>query len=1022
MRARAELFWRLLPDVRTGERIRFLFFAGLFTLISLAQTVGLAGSEALLLGTLGAHALPITFVFASLVTVAGSIGYAALVGRLRNDDLLVGMLIGAAALLGAGVVLATADIAWALVALVCLFYLTQAVFLNHFWTFSGDYFDTLASKRLVPLFTIGSSLGGVLGGLLAVAASRQLPPIALVAAWAVLLATAALLLRLARRPLRRWGPLDLEEADETSVASLRGAMRHLGGSPLARWMFVASLGMVLTLFLAQYLYSDVFARSFATPQALATFFGVYLAVTNVAEIAIEVALTPRLIRRLGVPATNLIHPLLMLVSFAGLALRFDLGSAVAARVNRELLDNALATPVRSLLYNAMPVQLRGRMRAFLEGIVVYAGMSIAGGVLLVLERPDPRWLCLAGSVSALVYFGASLGARRAYLGSLVAQLRAGRLDLADVHGEIGSWEASRLAVMWEQLLLEEGSRPSRSLLQLIPELAARGVVAPLVRAASHPNPVVRRSSLNALVSAGSEVALGPLALALDDPDPGVRLVALRGLMRLRPDPEFVSARIHDLLDDADPLVRSEAALQAGERGLVILAGMIGEAAPETAMAALGVAPEALLPRVLERARDTQVDAAIRAAALECLARITPEPHFSLAELLPDLAHPDARVRRASVLLLANQDGDEALAGIAGALADASPEVRFSAESVLGSLGDAAIDAVLPMLRADRERAIQSALRAIAASGSGRARALLTAELQHRVRRLWYHAVGFGRLPGGDTPGERFLRTAHADAIGRNQRLAFQILELLENPHIIGRVEKALRFGGSRSRADALEVLSNLGDRESAALFVLMHEGGSLEERYRSVSKGIGIPGTAEELVAASLHDEVGWIRLGARAIGGARSVDPAEEKTMERLLALKQVPLFATLSLDQIEAVHQLTRETIFVNGEVIVREGDRGGELFLLLEGKVRVWKNHGTPRATPLTTLEAVTYFGEMAILDDEPRSATVIAIERARLLSLDGRSLKDLVHQMPEIAFEILRVLTSRVRAAEQRLVAD
>jgi hypothetical protein len=103
-----------------------------------------------------------------------------------------------------------------------------------------------------------------------VAAARVLPPISLVVAWALLLAAAALLLRIARRPLRRWGPLELDEADATSVASLRGAMRHLGGSPLARWMLVAALGMVLTMFLAQYLYSDIFARSFATPQALAS--------------------------------------------------------------------------------------------------------------------------------------------------------------------------------------------------------------------------------------------------------------------------------------------------------------------------------------------------------------------------------------------------------------------------------------------------------------------------------------------------------------------------------------------------------------------------------------------------------------------------------------------------------------------------------------------------------------------------------------------------------------------------------
>jgi hypothetical protein len=615
MRARAELFWRLLPDVRTGERTRFLFFAGLFTLISFAQTVGLAGSEALLLGTLGAEALPLTFIFASLATVAGSIAYAALVGRLRNDDLLIALLVLSGVALGIGAALAGAGVASSLIALVCLFYLTQAIFLNHFWTFSGDYFDTLASKRLVPLFTIGSSFGGVLAGVLVAVASRSLPPVWLVAAWGGLLAAAALMLRLARRPLRRWGPLDLEEADETSVASLKGAVRHLGRSPLAAWMLMATVGMVLALFLAQYLYSEVFARSFATPKALATFFGVYLAVTNVAEIAIEVSLTPLLIRRLGVPAANLVHPLLMLGAFAGLTLRFGLPAAIGARVSRELFDNALATPVRALLYNAMPIRLRGRMRAFLEGILFYAGMSLAGGVLLVLEQPDPRWLCGVGGAAALVYLAANVGARRAYLGSLVAELRAGRLDLADVHGTIGTWEASRLAVLWEKLLIDEGPRPSRSLLQLVPELAARGIVSPLVRAASHPNPDVRRTCLNALVTAGREVALGPVALALDDPDATVRLAALRGMVRLHTDPEFLGSRVRDLLEDPDPLVRAEAALQAGEKGLALLAAMIRERDPAVAAAALKVAQEPLLPAVLERARDS--DSAIRAAALEC---------------------------------------------------------------------------------------------------------------------------------------------------------------------------------------------------------------------------------------------------------------------------------------------------------------------------------------------------------------------------------------------------------------------
>ncbi len=261
MAARTALLWRLLPDVRSYERSRFLFFAGLLTLISMAQTMGLAGSEALVLAELGAGQLPPTFVAAALFTVLGSMVYAVRVGAVRNDGLFIQMLIGAGALLVAATAGVAAGNVWLLPALLCLWYLSDAVFVNHFWTFSGDYFDTHSSNRLVPLFTIGSSVGGALGGGTALLLNQVGGATTLVAAWGVLLAGAALMLRLGRRPLRRWGPLELEEADETSVEGMRGALGHLRGSSLSRWLVVSALGMVFAFFLAQYLYSAVRSNS-----------------------------------------------------------------------------------------------------------------------------------------------------------------------------------------------------------------------------------------------------------------------------------------------------------------------------------------------------------------------------------------------------------------------------------------------------------------------------------------------------------------------------------------------------------------------------------------------------------------------------------------------------------------------------------------------------------------------------------------------------------------------------------------
>src|SRR5688572_5058974 len=127
-------FWRLLPAVRRSERSRAVFFTGLLTLLTSAQTVGLAGSEALFLAELSARPLPQAFVIASLVTVLGSTLYAVGVSSARNDTIFAQMLLGAGVVL-VGVPIVAPDPSTAvLFALIAAFYLTQCVFTNHFWT------------------------------------------------------------------------------------------------------------------------------------------------------------------------------------------------------------------------------------------------------------------------------------------------------------------------------------------------------------------------------------------------------------------------------------------------------------------------------------------------------------------------------------------------------------------------------------------------------------------------------------------------------------------------------------------------------------------------------------------------------------------------------------------------------------------------------------------------------------------------------------------------------------------------
>jgi HEAT repeat protein len=974
-----DLFWRLLP-VRRGERGRALFFISLFMLVSAAQTVGLTGSEALLLSELGADRLPEAFVLASLVTVLGSFVYASRVGSVRNDTLFIAMLAATGLILFLASFEAASSRIWIYPALFCAFYLAQAVFINHFWTFSGDYFDATSSKRLFPVFTIGSSIGGLIGGGTAVLLAEVLQPAGLIAAWGLLLVAAAVELRLMRRPLRRWGPLDLEEADETSVESMRGAVGHVASSRLGIWLCMSALGMVLALFISQYLYSDIFARAYPDASALAAFLGLYLAFTNLLEIVIEVALTPWLIRRFGVPTAHLVHPILTLISFGGLASSYGLSSGIAARMNRELAENALAQPIRTLAYNALPARFRGRIRAFVEGIVVYAGMSAAGVLLLVFPDADPLVLCGLGGAAAVLYFAANWRVRSAYLAALVTVIREGHLDLADLGEEIGDWEAARLADICRELLGEPQTRVSRSLRQVVTTLGRHQISAPLVEGASHSSPEVRRLCVQQLGRCSSQDEIPEvLERALGDSDAEIRRLALQGLIDLG---AFTLERHgRRLRADSSPEVRALAA--AGLNDVGTLREMLS-LSPEEAIAALPHAPASLL-RDVEATLSHPVPG-VQAAAIEASLRLGAPPGLAL---LSDAANSeDTGVRLAAIAGLSSGADPGVAEILATALADPVPSVREACVQAIAHV-EGGLEACEPYLRDERERAVLAAQRAIGANPDPRGRELLRSELRHRVAQLWFRTTAYQELPRRRDVAGRFLRAAYADALLRSRRIAFELLSILENERVIRSVERALRHGSARERGDALEVLSNLGDRQAAEALVVIHEAGSFEDRLLAVGDLVQPPREPAALLDASLRSEVSWIRLAAGALDESTPPDENLTRSMEQLLALRRISLFSSLTLDQLDAIAQLASEVTYAPGETIVRQGDSGNELYLVLEGVADVYLAYGTQSQLRVNSIEAVDYFGEMAVLDGEPRSATIVAREPCRLLTLDSGS---------------------------------
>jgi CRP-like cAMP-binding protein len=127
---------------------------------------------------------------------------------------------------------------------------------------------------------------------------------------------------------------------------------------------------------------------------------------------------------------------------------------------------------------------------------------------------------------------------------------------------------------------------------------------------------------------------------------------------------------------------------------------------------------------------------------------------------------------------------------------------------------------------------------------------------------------------------------------------------------------------------------------------------------------------------------------------------------------LKSVSLFATCTKPELAHAASLFDEVEVREGYVLTKEGEPGREFFVVVDGRARV-----TLRGKKLDTLGPGAFFGEMALLEREPRAATVTAETPMKLLVLTAAAFATFVHEVPAAALNILRGMAQRLRAIEK-----
>jgi CRP/FNR family transcriptional regulator len=139
----------------------------------------------------------------------------------------------------------------------------------------------------------------------------------------------------------------------------------------------------------------------------------------------------------------------------------------------------------------------------------------------------------------------------------------------------------------------------------------------------------------------------------------------------------------------------------------------------------------------------------------------------------------------------------------------------------------------------------------------------------------------------------------------------------------------------------------------------------------------------------------------------------------DTIALLRRVPVFSTLSDDELAQVAQVTMARRFEAGSVVFKEGDDGSTCYIVRTGRARAIREHPDGRSITLAHFDPGDIFGEMAMLDGERRSATVEATEETEAIAILSDDMHRLLRTHPDISVKLIAALGQRLRDTNERL---
>ncbi len=943
-----------------------------------------------------------------------------------------------------------------------------------FWNLANDLYNNRQSKRLFPLLTAGGVVGMILGSFITPWVASVFRMDNLLYVYLTLALAGAVVVN---AMTSRFPTLVFTEP-KTGVSKDRTPMieefKRL--VPLIRESTLFKIVLVLTFMpnvvipIINYQFNYAVDSQFASEAGMIQFFGYFRGALNIISLFI-LLFVGRIYGRWGISVALMFHPFNYAIALLGFLFRFDIFAAMYARMSTTVIRTTINVPANAILMGFFPDSYRAMVRPFLRGTVVRCALFLGSGLILISTNYfHPRYLTLVALPFVIAWAAAPFVLKSAYTRILLDLMKSDTFELKrfDARQLAQIFKGGRIQdALVNAFLRAEGKNALwyASLLKHfgIPDFD-RLILRKLPSQADH-----IKISLVKMLSQTLDTQSMKTLLAQAHPDkPDFSIAAFGHLVQCKNNCRIQAldmVSMEDYLENSNSELRGHALAclwpKKTETCAAILNSWLSSPHDEDQRAGVicagFVGDDAVAPVLLNLLYGSPSSSLI-ANLLVSLSRLGVEDINTI--LIPYLTHGEAKIRKAAITALDISDETAFRHGLLR-VGDKDTSIReLAGERIRGAAYQNNRIVVESLAIPDRQlrKGIFDLLEHLD---------IKDGDVYHFARNALescylYLAMG---LNVGDLPSTPVRELVKIHLMEKKDLILENLIRVLVIHDGTGRMKTAWKgvFSSDKKyQANAIELMSDLLDRrlfaimrpllESPTPAIAVMEGRAVATIPNFDKKGLDVykrlvssedwvdvvmaldlslddPGRLSLEAVWEVHDafashhiikEIEMIQQKKTAdIKGEKESSEKEIPLAEKIMLLREIELFSDLKVAELAAIAAVTEESAYPSGQHVFNQGDVGETVFMVISGLVEVVREVSDNERVVLDTIGRGGAFGEMALLDDSPRSATIQTVQQSRFLILHKQAFNETVMEYPRIALQICSLLSRRIRHLHSRI---